>query len=254
MKERILALVGFVCAAAGSLAATNIKLVDWGATPPVPADGTADLVVIPQILDLTNPDANVTYMGQVWGTRPGIQTYEVKNQGDSSYQLEYLLCVQLEEGIGNSTYGYKDIAGYAGFLAEQIPGIVAGSDPGHIKAAALALATWELDYDGYDPSTNSVNLANLSLDAGKVTYVQTNETNAEYAAIKDQANTYISELQAINPDQAKELAYRYYANPYTNDQDKGYQDYITAPVPEPASLAAVLIGVAGLAIRRRKKA
>jgi hypothetical protein len=255
MKTRLFALVGLVSVATGSFAATNIKLVDWGQTPPVSADGTADVVVIPAMVDLSADGANVFYLGQVWGTHPGILQFDIKDDTESTFARRYVLCVQLSEGTGNATYGYKDISGYAGYLAAKIPGIVGGSDPGNIKSAALALATWELDYDGYDPSTLSVNLANLSLDTGDVQYWQTGETLANFTAIKTQAAAYLAELQQISPKEAQRYAYRYYANPYDNDEQKGFQDYITSsPVPEPASLAAVAVGIIGLALRRRRKA
>ena len=248
MRKHLATLAALALTTAFSYATTNIKIVDWGNTPP---DGTAQVNVVSQVIDLTNPDANVTYMGQVWGTRPGIFQFDVKHDYDTSFHRTYLLCVELEQGIGDDLYAYKNIAGYAGFLADQIGDIVANPDPGHIKSAALALATWELDYDGYDPTTMSVNVNNLDLSTGKIQYIQTNETASEYAAILGQANVYLQDLKNLTPDQVASLSYRYYENPIGGDRKYGYQDYIGG-VPGPMAALPFLAGIV-IALRRRQR-
>jgi hypothetical protein len=231
--------------AATAPAATNIKSVDWGDSPP---DGYADIAVVPEEIDLTHPLANVTYLGSLWGTRPGILQFDVKRDYESAYQRTYVLCVELEQGNENATYGFKRLTGYAGYLANKIGEIVAGPDPGHIKSAALAIATWELDYDGYDPVAGTVNLDNLDLNAGKLQYLQTGESTADYAAIASQADQFIAELRALDP--AKVDAWGDYGY-FTNDSA---QDYITG-VPAPVAALPFLVGLAlGLKRGRRNRA
>ena len=247
MRLRLATLVALAVTAACSFATSNIKIVDWGNTPP---DGTAQINVVPQVIDLTNPDANVTFMNQVWGTRPGIFQFDVKHDYDASFHRTYLLCVELTEGIGDAIYGYKNIAGYAGYLADQIGDVVANPDPGHMKAAALALTTWELNYDAYDPITMTVNVANLDLSQGMVKYIQTNETNAEYATILNYADAYIQGLKNLTPDEVAAYKYRYYENPISSDR-KGFQDYIGG-VPSPMAALPFLAGIV-IALRRKLK-
>jgi len=232
--------VGLAAFATTSFAITNIKAVDWGLTPP---DGSADVRVVPAETDLSNPLANVTYLGTIWGTRPGILQFDIKRDYDPDYQRTYVLCVELEQGNENALYGYKSLQGYAGYLASKIGDIVANPDPGHVKSAALALTTWELDYDGYDPATDTVNLANLNLSAGKLQYLQTGESLADFNAITAQANQDIAELQALDPKTVASWGnYQY----FTND---GAQDYI-ASLPGPMAVLPFLLGAA-IGLRRR---
>jgi hypothetical protein len=250
MKKLIAAASAMAVTVVAGYAQTNIYQVDWGVGNP--ADGTAQVVVPPSLIDLTNPDANVTFMGQVWGTRPGIFQLSVENEGDSSFHIQDMLCVELTQGTGNATYGYRDLAGYVGYLADQIPNVIDNPDPDNDKAAALALATWKLEYDAYDPTTMTVNLTGLSFSTGELQYVRTNESVAEYDTILGYANGYIADVQALTPAQAATYAYRYYANP-SNDVGAGYQDYITATsVPSPVAVIPFLTGIL-VALRRRKR-
>jgi hypothetical protein len=249
MRKRMVTMVGLVALATCSFAATNIKTIDWGVTPP---DGTAQINVVPEVIDLTNPFANVTYMGLEWGTRPGIFQFDVQHDYDAGFNRMYMLCVQLEEGVDNSLYGYKNLSGYVGLLTSKIGDIVNNPDPGHIKAAALALTTWELNYDGYDTGSMTVNTGNLDLLNGNIKYLQSvGESAANYNAILAQANIYISELQALSTNDALMMKYRYYENPIGGDQ-RGAQDYVTGDVPGPVAFLPFLAGVV-VAFRRRKR-
>jgi hypothetical protein len=249
MRIRFAAVAFGALAAACAYAQTNVYQIDWGLGNP--ADGTAQVLITPQLEDLTNTDANITFEGQVWGTRPGIFQVDVKNDYDSNYHLTDVLCVELTQGTGNAVYGYKDVAGYIGYLADQIPQVVANDNSQHDLSAALALATWKIDYDAYDPTTDSVNLTGLSFSTGLVQYVRTNETLAEYNTILADANGFLADVEALTPAEAQTYAYRYYASP-SSDIGEGDQDYITAAaVPSPVAAIPFLAGII-LAIRRRK--
>jgi hypothetical protein len=249
MRNRMVTMVGLVALATCSYATTNIKTIDWGVAP---IDGIAQIDVVPAVIDLTNPYANVTYNGTVWGTRPGIFQFDVMHDYDVSFHRMYMMCVQLEEGVDNALYGYKNLSGYVGLLTSKIGDIVANPDPDNIKSAALALTTWELNYDGYDPSTMTVNVGNLDLLNGKIQYLQSvGESNANYNAILAQANIYISELQALSPNDVSFLKYRYYENPIGGDR-RGAQDYVSPDVPGPVAFLPFVAGVV-VAFRRRKR-
>lgn len=248
MRKHLAIFAAFAVTTAAAYAQTNIYTVDWGNNP---ADGTAQVVIVPQLIDLTNPDANVTFEGQVWGTRPGIFQVSIENDYDTSFHVTDVLCVDLFQGTGNSLYAFRNIAGYVGFLAQQIPQIVSNPDPDHDKAAALALATWKVEYDGYNPTTKTVDTAGLNFSTGLVEYKQTNETTAEYDTILGYANGYIADLQGLTPTEAQTYAYRYYASPI-GDVGAGYQDYITAGVPSPMAVLPFLAGIV-MAVRRRRQ-
>lgn len=244
MKRQWITCASLAALAATTQAVPNIKIVDWGTAPP---DGYASVNVVPSIVDLSNPLANVTYKGQIWGTKPGILQFDVQDGPGSAYRRTYLLCVELEQGNENAVYATKLLTGYVGYLANQIPDVVDNPDPGNIKSAALALATWKLDYDGYNPITDTVDVSNLNLTTGSLQYVRTGESMADFTAITNQADEYLAELKMLDPSKVKQWGgYSYYAN-------SDFQDYVgVADVPGPIAALPFVFGVA-IGLRRRAR-
>ena len=143
----------------------------------------------------------------------------------------YAACVDLQNSInfGNSyTYQVWYAYGRAGALAALFNTINLNNAD---EAVGFQLALWELVYDSYN------NPSNDNLFAGNFIV---NSSNPAGAISK--AQSFLSQAQG--------------AAPYFYLRAHGeHQDLILVPyVPEPASLLAVGVGVAGVALRRRRRA
>lgn len=155
-----------------------------------------------------------------------------------------VLCVELTAESHKGDYSSKKVSGYAGWLVSQIATIKASGNADW--AAALAIATWEIDYDSAEYNgTGSLNLSSgnfiLNMPTDSAVYVKAQEI-----------------LTAYDNDNTKR-DYRYYHNP-TPGSTTDYQDYIGAggpgengvpTVPGPAAVVPFAIGFLK-AIRRRK--
>jgi hypothetical protein len=141
----------------------------------------------------------------------------------------YAACVDLQNFInfGNSyTYQVWYANGRAGALA-ALYNSINWSDPD--EAAGFQLALWELVYDSYN------NPSNDNLFGGN--FIVTSPTSP--GAIS-KAQFFLSQAQGAAP---------YF---YLRAEGGQHQDLIL--VPEPASLLALGVGVAGVALRRRRRA
>ena len=149
--------------------------------------------------------------------------------GGSSWEQFYSFCLQPDVWLMpfSNPYTAKSTAASGYNLAlDELWGRNFASVASDVTAAAFQVAVWELAYDG----DRSLSTGSFQLQSG--------------GAVNQLASQWLSALDGTGPMGNVAILVN---NPNMTDR----QDLITASVPEPSSMALVLLGLGGLLARRK---
>lgn len=152
------------------------------------------------------------------------------NQSGSSWEQFYSFCLQPDVWLmpfSNPYTAYDSASSGYNTKLDELWGRNFASVASDVTAAAFQVAVWELAYDG----DGSLSTGSFQLTSG--------------GQVNQLASQWLSEIDGTGPLGNITILRN---NPNMADR----QDLITASVPEPGSMALVLLGLGGLVARRRR--